>query len=198
MTEDWQTLRTRALASFRGEPLGAQLETELIAAFAQHPEAVERATDKIIARYQAGGVTSPWGMLGSEVKRAITALDNPTTRPAKQREQAIARAESWLRTAGIHYDRWTEVQSELFDHERNPPGLLAAFDTPTLRERIETLWNDLRPAGELVEREAELRAEHWKQHSPTAKRLHAKLVPHIPEHQLDYTPPSPPDDPLPF
>lgn len=64
-----------------------------------------------------------------------------------------------MRAAGKHYDRWPEVEEELFGER----GLLSAYDSPKLREKMRALWDEARPEGELIEKQAEERAEKWKQ-----------------------------------
>lgn len=147
---DWQTLRNQFMRTIGGDPPGAQLEEDLIAAYTDHPEPVERSFEKIALAFKAGKIHSPWGALKAEVAKAVDAARNPTHSKGATREKAIARAEQWIRNAGLHYDRWEEIQDELFGDR----GTLRQHDTPQLRERIQTLWHELRPLGIQTEQEA--------------------------------------------
>lgn len=198
MTYEWETTLLDAIQAFGGQTPGGQLEEDIRTIFADNPALVTAAIKRIATQYETGSIRSPWGVLRTEcAKRSETTLKIATTH---DRDKAIARAEQWIRTAGIHYDRETELLDELFTHERNPPGLLSAHDTPPLRTRITELWNELRPQGERVETAALERARNWLTNSPIAKRLRAALKPHVPEHELEYAIPAATldDDPLPF
>jgi hypothetical protein len=154
---DWQTLRNQFMRDIGGDPPGAQLEDELIAAYHDHPEAVERSIEKITLAHKAGKIRSPWGALKTEVAKALDAARNPTHNTGASRNKAIARAEQWLRTAGLHYDRETEIHDELFGDR----GILRDHHTPQVEERLTALWRELRPLGEQVEREAEERGARY-------------------------------------
>jgi hypothetical protein len=154
---DWQTLRNQFMRAIGGDPPGSQLEDELIAAYTDHPTVVERSIEKITLAYQAGKIRSPWGALKAEVAKAVDAARNPTHDKGSSKQKAIARAEQRTRNELLHYDRWEEAEDELFGDR----GTLRDHDNPTLRQRMETLWTELRPAGELVEAEAEERARRY-------------------------------------
>jgi hypothetical protein len=148
---DWQTIRNQFMRSIGGDPPGAHLEDELIQAYANHPEAVERSIEKIALAHKAGKIRSPWGALKTEVAKATEAARNPTHHAGTNKTKAVARAEQWMRTAGIHYDRATEIQDELFGQR----GTLRTHTTPELQDRITDLWLKVRPLGEQVEAEHE-------------------------------------------
>jgi hypothetical protein len=155
---DWQTLRNQFMRDTGGDLPGGQLEQQLIDAYAQHPTAVERATEKIALGHAAGKIRSPWGALKTEVERAINQANNPTHEQGHDREKAVARAEQRIRNELLHYDRTEEIMDELF----GPRGTVRNHDTPALRERLEALWNDLRPLGQLVEHEANERGHRYQ------------------------------------
>lgn len=156
---DWQTLRNQFMRDTGGDLPGGPLEQQLIDTYTEHPAAVERAVEKITLGHKAGKVRSPWGALKAEVERAAHAANNPTHERGADRERAIQRAEQRIRNELLHYDRWAEVADELFGER----GTVKDHDSATLRERLETLWNDLRPAGEQVEAEAIERGLRYQQ-----------------------------------
>jgi len=151
---DWQTLRNQFMRAIGGDPPGSKLEDELIAAYTDYADVVERSIEKITLAHQAGKIRSPWGALKTEVAKATDAARNPTHDKGASRTQAIARAEQRTRNELLHYDRLDEAMDELFGER----GMLRDHRTPDLEQRMETLWNDLRPLGELVEHEAEERS----------------------------------------
>ena len=146
---DWQTLRNQFMRTIGGDPPGAALEDQLIQAYTDHPEAVERSIQKIQFAHKAGKIRSPWGALKAEVAKATDPARNPTHHAGSSKNHALQRAEQWIRTAGIHYDRETEIVDELYG-ERGP--LRAHPDT---QPRILELWNELRPLGVILEADHE-------------------------------------------
>ena len=145
---DWQTLRNQFMRDIGGDPPGAHLEDALIQAYAEHPDAIERSIEKITLAFKAGKIRSPWGALKTEAEKAVDAARNPKRDKGAKREAAIARAEQWLRTAGLHYDRETEILDELYGER----GTLR--NHPDTQPRILQLWNELAPLGVIVEQEA--------------------------------------------
>ena len=160
---DWQTLRNQFMRTIGGDPPGARLEDELIQAYTEHPDVVERSTEKIALAFKAGKIRSPWGALKTEVAKATEAARNPHHDRGASREKAIGRAEQRIRNELLHYDRLEEVLDELF----GPRGTLKDHDNPQLRERMQQLWTDLRPVGELVEHEAIQRGIRYQQQRKT-------------------------------
>jgi hypothetical protein len=167
---DWQSLRNGFIRA-TGDTPGGHLEDELIRAYAENPAAVERAVEKITVAYGAGKIRSPWGALKVEVSRAVDATRNPTHDQGSSKQKAIARAEQWMRTAGIHFDRPTEIEQALFgaspeefDRFGEPitsPGskILGAFvNDADLRRRMVSLWREVRATGEKLEAEQAKRA----------------------------------------
>jgi hypothetical protein len=174
---DWQSVRNSFIRA-TGDTPGAMLEDKLIAAYADNPEAVERAFEKITVAYQAGRIRSPWGALSAEVAKALDANRNPTHERGTSRQKAIERAEQWIRTAGVYCERPTEIEQELFgsapadlDVTGEPivsagNALLAAYaNDADLRLRMVNRWRELRPTGERAERQQEERlARSRRQH----------------------------------
>lgn len=148
---DWQTLRNQFMRDIGGDPPGAQLEDQLIQAYADHPDAVERSIEKITLAHAAGKIRSPWGALKTEVAKAVDAARNPTHDKGSSKTKAVQRAEQRIRNELVHYDREPDVTDELF----GPRGTLKDHHTPDLEQRMIGLWRELRPLGELAEHEHE-------------------------------------------
>ena len=146
---DWQTVRNQFMRTIGGDPPGSHLEDELIQAYTQHPDAVERSFEKIALAHKAGKIRSPWGALKTEVAKAVDGARNPTHNAGSSRTKAIQRAEQWIKTAGIHYDRESEIVDELFGDR----GMLHGH--PDAQDRILQLWREHRPTGEKLEAEHE-------------------------------------------
>lgn len=146
---DWQTTRNHFMRTIGGDPPGAHLEDELIQAYTANPEAVERSMTKIGLAHKAGKIRSPWGALKAEVAKALDAARNPTHDRGTSKAKALERAEQWVRNAGIHYDRETELLDELYGDR----GQLRHH--PDTQPRILQLYRELRPLGEQIEAEHE-------------------------------------------
>lgn len=173
MTFDWHTEYARALTNFGGDTPSATLEQDLLDAFQQHPQAVTNAITKISKAYANGKIHSPWGALKAEIPKQVAA--DTRVGDGAERSRAIANAEQWIRTAGLMYDRWTEIHDELFGDR----GTLHPWrEDHQLVGRIETLWTEHRPLGIETEHAELERAEHWKanRNTPqTTPRTEAEL-----------------------
>lgn len=167
---DWQTLRNQFMRDIGGDPPGAQLEDELIQAYATHPDAIERSVEKITLAFKAGKIRSPWGALKTEAAKAVDAARNPTHDKGSSRTKAIARAEQRIRNELLHYDRWDEAEDELFGER----GTLREHKSPQLRERMEALWNDLRPLGVQTQLEHEQRMTRYAEQRAALTRKPAQ------------------------
>lgn len=178
-TYDWPTIRADAIARFGGDAPRAELEQQIIDVFAQQPQLVVLAIDKIADSYRAGKVRSPWAVLKTHIERSAEPGAPITATDTTAKQKAIQRAEQWIRAAGIHYDRDTEILLELFSGS----GLLASYATvdlvpddtdtgkwklgePTgdtaLVERILRAYHDARPTGIALEHEAQARADKYR------------------------------------
>ena len=145
---DWQTLRNTFMRHIGGDPPGAALEDQLIQMYTNHPEALERSIEKITLAFKAGKIRSPWGALKAEAEKAVDTARNPTHTQATRRHDALARAEQWMRTAGLHHDRESELLDELYGER----GRLR--DHPETQTRMLELWQELRPVGEQLDQDA--------------------------------------------
>jgi len=155
--KDWEDLAYATAERFGGTIPHPDTANTIAAVYARAPHAVERAIDRVADDYDNGTVRSPWGVLKSRVQQIQ--VDAKAATRSTGREKAIERAEQRMRNELLHYDRWPEVQDELFGDR----GTLREHDTPALHQRMHTLWTQLRPAGELVEAEAEERARRYVQ-----------------------------------
>lgn len=159
-TYDWAALRQKAIELYGGDAPRAELEQRILDVFATHPQLVARAIDQIAASYAAGKVRSPWAVLATHIERAAEPGENVISIDSTDRARRIQRAEQWIKAAGIHFDDVNEVQDELF----NARGLLRDYaKDEKLVERILHLWAEERPTGLQLERDADARAEAWKQ-----------------------------------
>ena len=143
---NWDDLALETAERFGGTFPHPETRDAIATVHQRAPNAVERTIDQVAADYQRGDINSPWGILRSRVQK-ITADVTPKATASNQREKAIARAEQWLRTAGLHYDRPSEILDELFGDR----GMLRTHRTPDLEQRIVNLWTELRPLGEQAE-----------------------------------------------
>jgi hypothetical protein len=153
---EWSALRHRAVEAFGGDyPAGPQ-EQEIIDAFELDPVAVQAAVDKVGERYKQGKVRIPWAVLRKEAEQIRNPPSEVTASDESSREKAIVRAESWLRVAGLHFDREQEVAAHLYGHH----GPLEHFpEDEVLQLQMLSLWRKLRPEGERGEAEAQDRAD---------------------------------------
>jgi len=158
MTFDFHTIWGEALEAFGNDTPGPTIEPDLHQAFQTHPQAVTNAIRKIGKAYANGKIHSPWGALKAEIPKQIAR--DIQVGDGTERNRATTAAEAWIRNAGLHYDRWTEVHDELY--ERGP--LQPWHRDKQLAARIEALWNEHRPAGQAVEAAELDRAAAWKQH----------------------------------
>lgn len=145
---EWEDLAYATAERFGGTIPHPDTANVIASVYARAPHAVLRAIDRVADDYDNGTIRSPWGVLKTRVQQ-IT-VDQKGAAKSTGREKAIERAEQRMRNELLHYDRWPEVEDELFGDR----GTLREHDNPTLRQRMETLWTDLRPLGELVEHEA--------------------------------------------
>lgn len=155
----WSETREQAVTAFLGETPGAQLEQDIIEHFTDDPERVLRTISRIADQHQRKPFDSCWAVLRADLKR--TAQANVVADASASRARHIANAERWVANAGLHYDRWADVEADLFgdDHQR---GRLSDYDTPELRRQLHDTWLEQRPRGEQAERDHEAWAERCK------------------------------------
>lgn len=153
-TPDWPTTRARIIDAFDGELPGANLEAAIVDLYETNPAAVINAIDSVATSLKTGKINSGWAVLKAAAAKKITQQTNPTV----NREKLIRNADQWLRNAGLMYDRWHELEDELFgDH-----GRLKTIATDKLRRRYLDAWTTVRVDGVVVEQAELERAERWK------------------------------------
>lgn len=184
--EDWGSLRDHLIERYAATP-HPTTEQEIIDAYELHPDAVTKAALDLI---DAPNITSPWGVLKSKASRIATPPANPTRATGLTREKAIAHAEQWIRAAGLHFNDPLEVTDELFGDR----GQLRAYaqvdivpnddpdhkwvlgeirgDTALATHMLDT-WANHRPTGMQIERDADTRAQAWKQQQAQKAQLAA-------------------------
>ena len=212
-TYHWPDLRAQAIEHFNGQTPGPQLEQDIIDIFEQHPQTVAAAITRIAGRYRTGTITSPWGVLRADLQRATTSPDITAT-DSTDRDKSIAVAEQWIRTAGCHYDRPSEIEHELFGdariHPTVDPRTGEAIVSPTdglltpwahdlnLRQRILQLWEHERPRGEQAEADHQARADRWvREQAARTPRPHPQTPSAQEPAPPDKTTPEPEPDPEP-
>ena len=171
----WSDIRERALHLFGGDSPHGQLEQEILDVFERQPALVADQVERIGLRFQQGQVRSPWAVLRKAVVEAAIGPDVSAT-DTTSRERAVAQAEQWLRAAGVMFDRWSEVEDELFGDR----GRLRQWaDDTGLHERMKRLWQSERPRGEQCEQEELERAAKFvddrRRMAEAAKAKLAKL-----------------------
>ncbi len=202
--KDWAELRTHANELFHETP-NPITEQTIIDAYQLHPDAVEKAINAVAIDVQAGTIRSGWGVLRKRAETIRQPPTNPTRTSSISREKSIMRAEQWIRAAGIHYDRESELQLELFgstgvlrpyaqiDLEPAPETDNARWQLgqprgdQTLIDRITTLWHQHRPEGEAIEADvlerAKLYGERQKQLATLTAHHHETLAAAQPERE---------------
>jgi hypothetical protein len=154
--KDWQDLRTHLIDTY-GETPRPETEAVIINAYQLHPAALEATALTLTADVKAGTIRSGWAVLRSRAGSISGPPSNPARDTGAERQKKLNHAEQWVRAAGIHYDEPTEIEDELFGDR----GQLRNY--PNLKDHILDYWANHRPTGLRLEREADERAEAWKQ-----------------------------------
>jgi len=148
--KDWEDLVLQIAETFGGQMPYPETSNDIASAYQRAPQTVLRMADQVAALYLDGTAQNPWGMLRYRAK-TIPATEGAATK-GTNREKAVERAEQRIRNELLHYDRWTEVEDELFGDR----GTLRQHSE--LKTRMNELWDELRPLGVIVEHEAEERS----------------------------------------
>lgn len=156
---EWSTVRQQAIDEFNGELPRADTEAAIIDVFELAPRAVTRAITETAGSLQRGEIRSGWAILRTRLEQRAQPVRDVHVKGVDERARRISQAEQWLRTCGIHFDRDSEVEDELFGDR----GLLRAWaDDIALKGRMLTAWRtEHRPTGEQLEHDADERAEQW-------------------------------------
>jgi hypothetical protein len=169
----WEDLALETAERFGGTLPHPDTAAQIAAVYERAPHAVEKAIDRVALEYEQGGIRSPWGILRSRVKQ-ITTSEATATR-ANERDKTIARAEQWMRNAGMHYDSEQELLDELYGER----GRLR--DHPDTRQRMLALWTELRPIGEQLDQDAIDRGTRYQEQR---ERLRGIQPPETPDQRL--------------
>ena len=112
-TYDWLELRERATSAF-GAGVSADLEERVLDVFRRHPAIVSTSVEHVAQRFRQGLIRSPWVIFAKHVEEATRAVENVVVSDGSEKARAVKRAEQWMRTAGVYFDRVEEVDDELF------------------------------------------------------------------------------------
>jgi hypothetical protein len=161
----WTTIRDRAIRMFAGQTPRAADEEAIMTVFAEQPAMVERKILDVAQRFEQGTIRWPWSVVRSRVQTDSKASREVVVGSTEQ-TQAIAKAETRMRTVGLHLVTEEQVLDEFFGHG----ALLESWkDSDVLRERFLALWIELRPLGGEVDRAAEERGRRWAASRSLAK-----------------------------
>lgn len=154
----WVETRMRAIELFSDAPSAVQ-EQRVLDVFREHPALVVEGVEHVGRRFADGQVRNPWAVLAKHVEEAVRPLEDFTATDERDRDKAIRRAEQWMRAAGKHFDRWEEVEDELFGEL----GRIPQYASDEVCERMARLWNEVNGEGELIAEQAEERARRWRE-----------------------------------
>jgi hypothetical protein len=158
-TYRWSEVREMAVKAFGGEAPLAQTEQDVFEEFEQNPSRVIGAIPHIGRQVSAGTIRSGWAVLRARMVEPEHEPLEAEVSDTVARQRRISHAEQWLRAAGLHFDRWEEVQDDLFGER----GQLRPWaGDPILIDRFLTLWLEQRKVGERVEQAAQQRADENK------------------------------------
>lgn len=161
-SQDWETTLEHAINNFGGQPLGPNLEPIIRKHHTEHPAIVQAAINRIANAYAAGTIRSPWGALKADLERRQAAA--PAVKQGNDQQRAAQRAEQWMRAAGLHFDRWTEIEDELFGDR----GSLR--EHPSLKGQMQALYEEHRPRGLQAETDDLARAAKYRDDQANAKK----------------------------
>jgi hypothetical protein len=116
---DYTQLIDQLVEAFGTTP-GQALHTELENLYQRHPAVTLAKAREATNAHTAGRIHSPWGFLQAELRRHDQAREQKP-QAGREREDAIHRAERWIRNAGLHTTA-DEALAELFKPtEHTPP-----------------------------------------------------------------------------
>jgi len=172
----WSDMRDPFIERVGSAP-SAATEERILDVFSGHPMLVAAGMAHVGERYDSGLIHSPWPVLAKHVEEAVAAIGrgDVSASGGQDRTKALQRGRQWMRAAGMHYDRESEVEDELFGYS----GMLRTYaGDAELRAELLAYWHEQRPRGEQVEQEAEARA---RAHVAARKRA---AEPHTPEPRV--------------
>ena len=141
----WIALREEAIAAF-GDTPGAAMEQAIVDAFEQRPRLVAEAIASVGKQVKDGKARSGWAVLRSRVQGAVRQGEDVVASGKDERGLHIRQAEAWIKNAGLHLDR----ESELIDSLFGDFGILRAHaGDDVLRRQMLTRWRERRPVGDV-------------------------------------------------
>jgi hypothetical protein len=176
----WTNTRDRAIRLFNGQTPRASDEEAIMTAFQEQPALVERTINEVAVQLEQGKITWGWAVTRSRVERALQAPGEIVVESGEL-AQRTALAEKRMRVVGIHLVSEEQIIDELFGHG----ALLESWaDSTALRDRFLTMWRELRPLGEQVDREA---VERGNRHRAARARANASEPPNplLVEHEAN-------------
>jgi hypothetical protein len=153
----WSEARERGIRLF-GDAPGPELEHELIEWFQARPRQVVEAIEHVGREVEQGKVHSGWAVVRARLRR-LSDTTEVVASDESERKRRVALVEQWLRTAGLYFDRRSEIEDELFGEWGRLRDL---GGDRVLRRRVVELWERERPTGERVEYAA---AERMRRHA---------------------------------
>lgn len=147
---EWATVRDGAIAAFNGEKPNDGTEVAVIDVFKLYPQEVIHEINAVGDLLSTGQIRSGWAILKHRVAKieAISQRKHATVTLGPNRDKAHARAEQWMRAAGLYLPSEEEVIEELFGERGN----LEAF--PELQAEMLDLWASLRVKARVAEEAA--------------------------------------------
>jgi hypothetical protein len=110
----WSEVRAKAVQLFNGERPRAETEQAIIDAFEREPRRVTEAVDHIGHEVERGKVRSGWEVLRVHLTRSDENVRELVVSDESEQARLIVVAETRVRNVCCHYDRPSEVESELF------------------------------------------------------------------------------------
>jgi hypothetical protein len=163
----WSEAREQAVRLFRGDLPRPETEQAVLSVFQREPRRVVEAIEHVGRQVERGGIHSGWAVLRAHLRQLSTGAAEVAASDEDERQHRIGLAEEWIRTAGLHFDRRSEVEDELFGER----GRLRPYaGDQVLCLRLVGLWERERPSGERVEHEA---AERLRRHGETRRLAQA-------------------------
>lgn len=170
---EWSSVRDGAVAAFNGEKPNDGTESAIIDVFKLYPQEVIHEINVVAEAVNNGQARSGWAVLRHRVAKieAISQRRNASVSLGPNRDKAHARADQYMRAAGLYLPSEEEVIEELFGER----GQLEAF--PELQQDMLDLWEELRPKAERAEREAIERGLHYRAKQALAGSAAATIPP---------------------
>lgn len=128
----WSEVRDSAIRQFQNQTPSAELEQEILEAFLADPLRIVNEIGRVAKKLADGKIQSAWPILRLNVRQMGERPDAVAT-DASSRAKAVARAENWIRSAGIWCPSEGELLGELYGvSERTPPlGFLIELEAST-------------------------------------------------------------------